>query len=41
VVASGDPAVAPVWLSEDSLAFVSGGQVEVIRLAPGEAAISP
>jgi hypothetical protein len=37
VVASGDPAVAPVWLSEDSLALVSGDRVEVVQLASGEA----
>jgi dipeptidyl aminopeptidase/acylaminoacyl peptidase len=37
VVASGDPAVAPVWLSEDRLALVSGDRVEVVQLASGEA----
>jgi Tol biopolymer transport system component len=38
VVAGGDPSVAPVWLSEDSLALISGGKVQVVRLTPGEAA---
>lgn len=38
VVATGDPAVAPVWLNEDSLALVSGGKIQVVRLTPGEAA---